>query len=151
MWRRVSCEQPLDTSQSSLRLRGNLNQACGDLFVHVLVKPQLGRKGIWSLFQNLAAEPTGSRIRRGNATRLEDAHRSSGKSCLFCISRRGPGILSQGERVLALAKSAAVLAASTSGRWDLENSREVTAESRQLVPISAAGLQGEQPLVDRIM
>ena len=27
----------------------------------------------------------------------------------------------------------------------------VTAESRQLVPISAAGLLGEQPLVDRIM
>ena len=29
MWRRVSCEQPLNTSQSILRLRGNLNQACG--------------------------------------------------------------------------------------------------------------------------
>jgi hypothetical protein len=53
MWRRVSCEQPLNTSQSILRLGGNLNQACGDS----PVKPQLGRKGIWSLFQNLAAEP----------------------------------------------------------------------------------------------
>ena len=29
MWRRVQCEQPLDTGQSILRLRGNLNQACG--------------------------------------------------------------------------------------------------------------------------
>ena len=29
MWRRVSCEQPLNTSESILRLRGNLNQACG--------------------------------------------------------------------------------------------------------------------------
>ena len=29
MWRRVSCEQPLNTSQPILRLRGNLNQACG--------------------------------------------------------------------------------------------------------------------------
>ena len=57
----------------------------------------------------------------------------------------------QGEWVLVLAKSAAVLAASTSVRWGLENPREITAESRQLVPISAAGLQGEQPLVDRIM
>ncbi len=26
MWRRVSCEQPLNTSQSILRLRGSLNQ-----------------------------------------------------------------------------------------------------------------------------
>jgi flagellar motor switch protein FliM len=50
----------------------------------------------------------------------------------------GPGILSQGERVLVLAKSVAVLATSTSARWDLENPREVTADSRQLVPISAA-------------
>ena len=41
MWRRVSCEQPLNTSQSILRHRGNLNQACGVS----TVKPQLGRKG----------------------------------------------------------------------------------------------------------
>ena len=98
MWRRVSCEQPLNTSQSILRLRGNLNQACG---VFVTVKPQLGRKGIWSLFQNLAVEPFRNlAFRRGNATRLGDAHRSSGKSCLFCISRRGPGIPSRREWVL---------------------------------------------------
>ena len=32
MWRRVSCEQPLNTSQSILRLRGSLDQAFGDLF-----------------------------------------------------------------------------------------------------------------------
>ena len=150
MWRRVSCEQPLNTSQSILRLRGNLNQACG--VFSTVVKPQLGRKGIWSLFQNLAVEPFRNlAFRRGNATRLGDAHRSSGKSCLFCISRRGPGILSQSERVLVLAKTLAVLASATSGRWDLENPREITADSLQLVPISAAGLQGEQPLVDRIM
>ena len=150
MWRRVSCEQPLNTSQSILRLRGNLNQACGVS----TVKPQLGRKGIWSLFQNLAVEPFRNlAFRRGNATRLGDAHRSSGKSCLFCISRRGPGILSQSERVLVLAKKAHWEGTERrqSGRWDLENPREITADSRQLVPISAAGLQGEQPLVDRIM
>jgi hypothetical protein len=29
MWRRVSCEQPLDTSQSILRLRGSLVQLFG--------------------------------------------------------------------------------------------------------------------------
>jgi hypothetical protein len=29
MWRRVSCEQPLNTSQLILRLRGGLDQTCG--------------------------------------------------------------------------------------------------------------------------
>ena len=29
MWRRVSCEQPLNTSQSILRLRGSLDQTLG--------------------------------------------------------------------------------------------------------------------------
>ena len=33
MWRRVSCEQPLNTSQSILRLRGSLNQVFGDLYL----------------------------------------------------------------------------------------------------------------------
>jgi hypothetical protein len=140
MWRRVSCEQPLNTSQSILRLRGSLVQLFGTYCDKYT--PKHSRKGIWSIFQNLVAEPFGSCIRRGNATRLGDAHWSSGKSCLFCISRRGPGILSQGEWVLVLAKSAAVLAASTSAQWDLENPREITADSHQLVPISAAGLQG---------
>jgi hypothetical protein len=31
MWRRVSCEQPLDTSQSILRLRGSLVQTFGSI------------------------------------------------------------------------------------------------------------------------
>ena len=35
MWRRVSCEQPLNTSQSILRLRGSLNQACGLLLFFI--------------------------------------------------------------------------------------------------------------------
>lgn len=52
---------------------------------------------------------------------------------------------------MAQAKSAEVLSASTSDWLDLENPGEVTADSHQLVPISAAGLRGEQPLVDRIM
>ena len=33
MWRRVSCEQPLNTSQSILSLRGSLNQVFGDFCV----------------------------------------------------------------------------------------------------------------------
>ena len=56
MWRRVSCEQPLNTSQSILRLRGSLNQVFGDLSIE---KPKCSRKGIWFIFQNLVAEPFG--------------------------------------------------------------------------------------------
>ena len=54
MWRRVSCEQPLDTSQSILRLRGNLNQMFGALIL--LEKPNWSRKGIWLIFQNLVMD-----------------------------------------------------------------------------------------------
>ena len=42
MWRRVSCEQLLDTSQSLLRLRGNPIKLCG---VFSLTRPQLWPKG----------------------------------------------------------------------------------------------------------
>jgi len=50
-----------------------------------------------------------------------------------------------------IAKSTAVLAVSMNVRRDLENQSEVSGESHQTVPISAAGLLGKQPLVDRIM
>jgi hypothetical protein len=56
MWRRVSCEQPLDTSQSILRLRGSLDQTFGDATLSKCGKPKRSRKGIWSTFQNLVAE-----------------------------------------------------------------------------------------------
>ena len=49
------------------------------------------------------------------------------------------------------AKSTAVLVVSMNVGRDLENQAEVLAESHQVVPISAAGLLGKQPLVDRIM
>ena len=49
------------------------------------------------------------------------------------------------------AKSTAVLVVSMNVGRDLENQAEGIGESHQFVPISAAGLQGEQPLVDRIM
>ena len=58
MWRRVSCEQPLNTSQSILRLRGSLDQLFG-VFLSRKAKPKVSRKGIWSIFQNLVAEPFG--------------------------------------------------------------------------------------------
>ena len=58
MWRRVSCEQPLNTSQSILRLRGSLNQPFGVYLTFTLKeKPKRSRKGIWSIFQNVVAEP----------------------------------------------------------------------------------------------
>jgi hypothetical protein len=140
MWRRVSCEQPLNTSQSILRLRGSLVKSFGAFLNETCQCKAERESGPYS--RTWLRNRSDPRIRRGNATRPGDALRSSGKSCLFCISRRGPGILSQGEWVLVLAKSAAVLAASTSARRDLENPGEITADSHQLVPISAAGLQG---------
>ena len=56
MWRRVSCEQPLNTSQSILRLRGSLNQMS---VVFLRIKTECSRKGNWFIFQYLAAEPFG--------------------------------------------------------------------------------------------
>ena len=69
MWRRVSCEQPLNTSQSILRLSGNIVEWSGDLWIHLL-EPHLQPKGkqvlipvpgsvtVWEL-----------RISRGNTNR----------------------------------------------------------------------------------
>jgi hypothetical protein len=93
-------------------------------------------------------------VRRGNATDPEDADRGFRKSYLFSRSGRGPGNLSEGDRVLAFnARSV-----SNTGRrrenscQALENSGEGHAEvTRRIVPISAAGLRGVQPLVDRTM
>ena len=82
------------------------------------------RKGMRSLFLNLIAEPIRPSYRHGNVKWAWDAHPSSGKSCLFCISRWGPGIPSRREWVLVLAKSAAVLAVSMSDGRDLENQAE---------------------------
>ena len=58
MWRRVSCEQLLDTSQSILRLRGNPIKLCG---VFLRLDHNFSRKGVRSLFLNLIAEPFGPR------------------------------------------------------------------------------------------
>jgi hypothetical protein len=45
MWRRVSCEQPLNTSQSILRLRGSLIQLFGVLRNLFFSKAKLQPKG----------------------------------------------------------------------------------------------------------
>ena len=40
MWRRVSCEQPLNTSQSILRHSGSIVQWSGDLWCKIEPQPQ---------------------------------------------------------------------------------------------------------------
>ena len=62
MWRRVQCEQPLDTGQSILRLRGNPIKLCG-----VFKRPQLWPKGNEVLIpQPDSGTDPGPRTRRGN-------------------------------------------------------------------------------------
>jgi hypothetical protein len=93
-------------------------------------------------------------VRRGNATDPEDADEGFRKSYLFSRSGRGPGNLLEGERVLAFnARSVSNTGRRREfSRQALENSGEGHAEvTRRIVPISAAGLRGVQPLVDRTM
>ncbi len=96
---------------------------------------------------------------RGNATQTGEAAENPGKSFLFCLRDRHPGIPSRGERVADTAvkghpEERRVSAASVVVfGWPLKIRLEgyVIGCSRSLVPISASGLQGEQPLVDRRM
>ena len=84
----------------------------------------------------------------GNANELGDASRDPGKSSLFFLTVSHLEIDLVGAKVLWQAKqhnfvlSGAFLTA-------LENPREII--SHPVVLITAAGLQGEQPLVDRTM
>ena len=61
MWRRVSCEQLLDTSQAILRLRGSPIKLCGVLRSTRVLDRNFSRKGMRSLFLTLVAEPIGPR------------------------------------------------------------------------------------------
>lgn len=93
-------------------------------------------------------------VRRGNATRPGDADGGFRKSYLFSRSGRGPGNLSEGDRVLAFnARNVSNTGRHReNSRQALENPGEGHAEvTRRFVPISAAGLRGAQPLVDRTM
>ena len=141
MWRKVSCEQPLNTSQSILRLRGSLNQT--RRFFYLLRKYAL-----------TAERESGPYSRTWSRNRFGPSYPSWQRDT---TRRRPPELWEElsflhepprpwnplaGRMGFGKAKSAAVSAASTSAWWDLENPREVTADSRQLVLISAAGLQG---------
>ena len=97
-----------------------------------------------------------SSIGRGNAIQAGDAACNPGKSYLFCLRDRDPGIPSRGERVTDTAvkghpeeRGVYVPSVVVAG-WPLKIRWEGNAfgRSRSLVPISASGLQGEQPLVD---
>ncbi len=154
MWRRVSCEQPLDTSQSTLRLRGSLVRWSGQPQHANCVKRRAGALPKGNLVH--IPEPGSGTDRISYPSRQRDATRRRPPELREELSflRKPPrpwnplaGRMGFG----ATAKSAAVLVASESARRDRENPGEVTADSRQLVPISAAGLQGSKPLVDGIM
>ena len=93
MWRRVSCEQPLHTSQSILSPRRNPTPTATGKILNENT-PLIGRKGIRFLFRNPAAEPLfvgpSQGVRQGNLKGPGDAVGSPGKSFLFCMSVRVP-------------------------------------------------------------
>ena len=93
---------------------------------------------------------------RGNATQTGDAVGDPGKSFLFCLRDRDPGIPLWGERVTDTAvkghpeeRDVSVPSVVVPG-WPLKIRWEGNAIGRSpsIVPISASGLLGEQPLVD---
>lgn len=118
MRRRVSREQLLDASQSILRPRrkprwrgdGLPAKAAEARFVArgakgnpaKIPEPGSGTVGPLGREPQAAAVRAARRpVRRGNATKPGDAGGGPGKSYLFSRSGRGPGNLSEGERVLA--------------------------------------------------
>ena len=76
MWRRVQCEQPLDTGQSILRLRGNPIKLCG---VFLRLDHNFSRKGMRSLFLNLIAELFDPRINVATRKESETSTRALGR------------------------------------------------------------------------
>ena len=121
MWRRVQCEQPLDTGQSILRLRGNPIKLCG---VFSLTRPQLWPKGNEVLIPqpdsgtDSALVPT--RQREMSLRRPPELWEEL--SFLHKLPR--PWNSFEERMGFGLAKSAAVLAVSMSDRRNLENQAE---------------------------
>ena len=66
----------------------------------LMTRPQHQPKGNEVLFPQLDSGTDWPSYWHGNVKWAWDFHPSSGKSCLFCISRRGPGIPSRREWVL---------------------------------------------------
>ena len=87
----------------------------------------------------------------GNISELGDVGSEPGKSYLFFLTAFDPGIRLTGERVTRLGKHF-MSEVSGASLTTLENPREILSIFAPLVvPITASGLQGEQPLVDRTM
>lgn len=97
MWRRVSCEQPLHTSQSILSPRGNPMLMVGSaqerhiLFSNRRYGPPSGERECCSYSATQYRHRyAGSHTCRGDANNPGEAGESCQKSYLFCISTRCP-------------------------------------------------------------
>ena len=111
--------------------------------------PVFYRKGIGSIFPNLASENAPHGAVCGNANELGDVGGSPGKSSLFLLRDGLPGIGLAGDRDVVPVKHRLSCVCPVHFRRPLKiRGRQL---SCQIVPISAAGLQGAQPLVDRTM
>jgi hypothetical protein len=87
----------------------------------------------------------------GNANELGDTGGGPGKSSLFFLRVELPGIGLAGDRDVVLAKRVTAPVMSGALRLSLKIQARAYSAPCRIVPISASGLQGEQPLVDRIM
>ena len=85
----------------------------------------------------------------GNATELSDVGGEPGKSYLFFLTASYPGIRLTGDRVILLVEHF-IFEVSGASSTTLEKLREIII-SPPGVLITASGLQGEQPLVNRTM
>lgn len=103
----------------------------------------LGRKGMRSIFLNLIAETFGPSYLTWQHEMTLRRPPELWEELSFLHKPPRPWN-SLAERMgFGCAKSTAVLAVSTSARWDLENQSEGDDVSHQLVPITASGLLGE--------
>jgi hypothetical protein len=112
---------------------------------------ELGRKGMRFIFLNLIAEPFRPSYRSWQHEMTLRRPPELREELSFLHKPSRPWNSFEERMGFDRAKSTAVLAVSASARWDLENQSEGDGVSHQLVPITASGLLGEQPLVDRIM
>lgn len=106
------------------------------------------RKGIGLTFPNGSAQSASAG--GGDATELGDAGGSPGKSCLFFSTVLSPGIGLAGERAHGSGIAPHLRRRPVRSRRSVKIRARAgwTVLSRPVVPITAAGLRGEQPLVE---
>lgn len=106
------------------------------------------RKGIGLTFPNGSAQSASAG--GGDATELGDAGGSPGKSCLFFSTVLSPGIGLAGERANGSGIAPHLRRRPVRSRRPVKIRARAgwTVLSRPVVPITAAGLRGEQPLVE---